>query len=220
VTVSLLAYLPRLVVDWHREMRDVRACAVDGTLVFVDIAGFTAMSERLARKGRVGSEEVTEVLKALFRSCWPRPMRTVAGCRSSVGDALLLFFLGHDHELRGVHAAAMRRTLREMGGARTSAGFVHLRMSIGLHSGSFNRFLVGDRHRELVLAGPAVTTTVLMEHAATADEILMSPATAAALEPTLLGKVDLRQLLRRRAGSPAPDRSGLASSIAAASQAS
>ena len=59
-------YLPRLLLDWASE--DVRGSVkvLDGSLVFVDISGFTKMSERLARKGKVGSEEVAEVLNSTF----------------------------------------------------------------------------------------------------------------------------------------------------------
>ena len=39
---------------------------LDGSMVFVDISGFTKMSERLARHGKVGAEEVTDVLGAVF----------------------------------------------------------------------------------------------------------------------------------------------------------
>ena len=33
---------------------------VDGTMAFIDISGFTRMSEKLAPKGRAGAEQVTE----------------------------------------------------------------------------------------------------------------------------------------------------------------
>ena len=40
--------------------------ALEGTFVFVDISGFTKMSERLARQGKVGAEEVTDVDRHVF----------------------------------------------------------------------------------------------------------------------------------------------------------
>ena len=39
---------------------------LDATCCFVDISGFTALSERLARRGRIGAEELTEVLNHVF----------------------------------------------------------------------------------------------------------------------------------------------------------
>ena len=52
---KLRPFLPRLTIRWISEDPDVRVRALEGTVVFVDISGFTQMSERLARLGRVGA---------------------------------------------------------------------------------------------------------------------------------------------------------------------
>src|SRR5437764_1455567 len=66
-TVFLLPpFVPRVVVDWLREAPEARRRELEGTLVFVDISGFTAMSERLATKGKLGAEEVTDVMNLVF----------------------------------------------------------------------------------------------------------------------------------------------------------
>ena len=89
---------------------------------------------------------------------------------------------GSDHPVRGARAAlGMRKALREIGAIETTAGKVTLRMSVGLHSGVFDFFLVGDSHRELLITGPAATETVSMEGTAVAGEVLASRATAALL---------------------------------------
>ena len=56
-------YVPQLLLDWPGS---IRYRQIDGSLVHVDISGFTAMSERLARKGKVGAEEVSMVLNNTF----------------------------------------------------------------------------------------------------------------------------------------------------------
>ena len=68
----------------------------------------------------------------------------------------------------------MRGKLREVGRMTVLGQRVNLRMSIGVHSGRFDLFLVGASHRELVVTGPAASTTVSMEGAATAGEIVIS----------------------------------------------
>jgi class 3 adenylate cyclase/tetratricopeptide (TPR) repeat protein len=60
-------------------------------------------------------------------------------------------------------------------------------MSVGVHSGTFHLFMVGGSHRELVVAGPAWTRTVEMEHDADAGDILVSPETASLLPARCLG---------------------------------
>ena len=71
------------------------------------------------------------------------------------GDALLLLYEGEEHAARAARAAfEMRRTLRAIGRPRTSAGAIQLKMHAGLHTGRFHFFLVGESHRELLVAGP------------------------------------------------------------------
>src|SRR5579884_3624777 len=64
----LTPFAPRLVVEWLRDEPGTAHRSVDGTLAFVDISGFTAMSERLSSRGKAGAEEVTEVMNATFEA--------------------------------------------------------------------------------------------------------------------------------------------------------
>jgi hypothetical protein len=50
----------------QREAPEAQRLELEGTLVVVDISGFTAMSERLAQQGKLGAEEVTEVMNLAF----------------------------------------------------------------------------------------------------------------------------------------------------------
>jgi class 3 adenylate cyclase len=77
--------------------------------------------------------------------------------------------------------------LDEIGRPETSAGTVELRMHVGLHSGRFHFFLVGDSHRELLVTGPGATRTVEMESASEAGELLLSPEAADVLPPAVVG---------------------------------
>jgi class 3 adenylate cyclase len=175
-------YLPRLVREWDDEAAGRLHRAIDGSMVFVDVSGFTKMSERLARHGKVGAEEVTEVIGGTFDRLLGEAYAYGASLLKFGGDALLLFFQGDGHYLRAAAAAAdMRRSLRDLGRLKTSAGLVSLRMSVGVHSGLFDFFMVGESHRELIVAGPAATATTAMEAAASAGQILLSPASASLL---------------------------------------
>lgn len=196
-------YLPRVLIDWQRDTPEAAYRQIEGTLVFVDIAGFTKMSERLARLGKVGSEEVTDVVNSTFTRLLAVAYENGGSLLKFGGDALLLFFAGRDHPTRACYAAiGMRRKLRSLGPLKTSAGQVRLRMSIGVHSGDFLFFLAGETHRELILIGEAASRTVAVESAAAAGEILLSPATAAVLEPRLLGAEKEAGVLLQRAPEP------------------
>jgi predicted ATPase/class 3 adenylate cyclase/predicted negative regulator of RcsB-dependent stress response len=186
---ELVPFVPRLTLEWLKKSPDLRWLELEGTLAFVDISGFTAMSEKLSSSGRAGAEEVTEVMNATFSALLEVAYGEGGGLLKFGGDALLLLYDGDGHAPRAARAAfEMRRTLRAIGRPRTSAGAVQLKMHAGVHSGTFQFFLVGDSHRELLVTGPAATQTVEMEAASEAGEILVSPETAAELDPSVLGE--------------------------------
>ena len=185
---SLRPYLPRLLLQWLAETPDVPFRTVEGSIAFVDISGFTRLSERLAKRGKVGAEELTDAIGTCFTRLLGVAYGNDGGLIKFGGDALLLLFTGDDHPAKASRAAVgMRRELREIGSLSTPGGRVSLKMSVGVHSGSFNFFLVGDSHRELIITGPAASHTVLMESTAEAGEIVVSSATAALLPPSIVG---------------------------------
>ena len=65
-TSSLTRYVPRVLAEWDSVAPNSLWRELDATLGFFDISGFTPLSERLARKGRIGAEQLTEVLDLVF----------------------------------------------------------------------------------------------------------------------------------------------------------
>jgi class 3 adenylate cyclase/tetratricopeptide (TPR) repeat protein len=189
LTPELISFVPRLTIEWLRDTPEQQWREVDGTMAFVDISGFTAMSERLAGLGKAGAEEVTDVMNATFSALLEIAYSHGGGLLKFGGDALLLLFSGNAHAARAARAAfGMRRRLRAIGRPRTAAGAVTLRMHAGIHSGLFHFFLVGESHRELLVTGPAASETVTMEAASEAGEILLSPEAAAELDQADIGE--------------------------------
>jgi class 3 adenylate cyclase len=203
----LKPYVPRLVLDWLRHEPDAAHRQVEGSLAFVDISGFTRLTERLARKGKVGAEEMSDTLDSCFTDLLSVAYDYGAGLVKWGGDAVLLLFTGEEHAPRACRAAAeMQREIRRIGRLRASGTPVTLRMSVGIHSGAFDFFLVGDLHRELIVTGPAATETVLMESIADAGQVALSPATASLLDPSVLGSPKEPAVLLRRPPDVAIDR--------------
>src|SRR6185312_8690218 len=92
------------------------------------------------------------------------------------GDAMLLLFYdqeeGQQHAHRACCAAVeMRRRLRKLGRVRGGEGDLVLRMSVGVHSGSYAMFVVGGSHREVMFAGPSATAVAELEAAAGTGQI-------------------------------------------------
>lgn len=156
--------------------------AAEGTLVFADVSGFTSLSERLARRGRAGAEELTDLVNQVVGG--------ILGCATPLGgdllkyggDALLLMFEGPDHEARAVAAAAaMQAELRRFRDFRSESGRVTLKMSIGVEAGRIDLFIAGDDHRELLVAGPTASRVVDLEGLTRAGQIVVGPLAAKVL---------------------------------------
>ena len=185
---SLAPYLPRAVIRELAHDPPAAVRSLPGTLVFADVTGFTRLSERLARIGAEGAEQISDAIGGSFATLLEVAYANGGGLLKFGGDALLLFFEGDGHAERACRAAiGMRRALRAAGPLATPGPRAALRMSIGVHSGTLHLFLAGGSHREPVVAGPAVTAVLRMEGAARAGDIVVSPSVAQLLPSRSLG---------------------------------
>ena len=151
---TLEPYLPRLTATWARERPDERYRALDATLVSVDLSGFTALSERLAAKGRAGTEELILVISGVFEGLIGIAQRHGGDVLKFRGDALLMLFEGDQHEARACDATSeMQWFIETAGSTMSSVGPVDLRMAAGVYSGPCQFFLVQGSHRELISRG-------------------------------------------------------------------
>ena len=111
--LDLAGYLAPTHLNWldaepERPWREVEA-----TYVFGDVSGFTALGERLARKGRIGSETLTDAITAVFTAMHEAVSIEGGEILKFGGDAVLAMFTGMRHEARGAAAAlGMQDALR------------------------------------------------------------------------------------------------------------
>ena len=123
IPIDFTPYVPRLVIEWLAENPDREWRELDGTMAFVDISGFTAMSEKLATQGKAGAEQVTEVMNATFDAllgvAYDGRRRTAEVRRRRSARVLRR----RGHEARAARAAfEMRQTLRSIGRSGRAAG--------------------------------------------------------------------------------------------------
>ena len=181
---TLDPYVPRVLLRWLAETPDRPLRSVRGTVAFIDISGFTRLSERLAKTGKEGAEHLSETINACFSTLLADAYANGGGLLKFGGDALLLWFEGAGHATRAcrfgrsdARVAASDRLDQHRQRHRPAAD------SIGVHSGIYDMFLVGRSHRELVIAGPAASQVVAMEAIASTGQILVSQDLAVPLLP-------------------------------------
>ena len=160
-------------------------------MVFADVSGFTALSERLATRGKLGAEQMTDLLDAVFERLLGAALDLGADLLAFGGDALCLLFDGDEHSRRAAAvAAALQRSLRARTPAHAAVGRISLGMSIGAHTGLIHLFRAGDAPQQLFALGPSVSALLALEGAAERGEILVSDTLAAALEGGSVGPED------------------------------
>jgi class 3 adenylate cyclase/tetratricopeptide (TPR) repeat protein len=189
----LCTYLPApLVQEVARQPQPgrVQGELLDGTLLFADVSGFTALSERLAD---LSPEEGAEKLTLAINRYFERTLKILAWSGGTLlkfaGDALLAHFPAQaDAEQARWAVRAGQRMLQATAGssaAAVPAGEMVLQVKIGLSSGPFLAARVGSVQRmEYVLLGQTVARTMAAEGAARAGQLIVDRATAAALEPS------------------------------------
>jgi class 3 adenylate cyclase/tetratricopeptide (TPR) repeat protein len=188
--VACAAFIPaRLVQAQLRDPQPGRISGAfwDGSLLFADLSGFTALSEQLSVLGRQGSEEVSAVVNALFSALVAEIQAQYGVLLKFGGDALTAFFdaetLGSAHATAAVSAAiAMQQRMREFVDLPTRAGTFTLRLRVGVHSGRVFAAEVGDAsHLELVVTGPEVNRVAYAQEIAAPGETVITATTAAHL---------------------------------------
>src|SRR5215212_7978696 len=161
----------------------VRGAYWDGSVLFADLSGFTALSGTLSALGKQGAEEVSAIINNLFGALVEEIHRYRGGLLKFGGDAITAFFdsatLGDQHAALASRAAlAMQERMAEFAALETRAGTFTLRLRIGVHSGQVFAAEVGDvEHIELVATGRNINRVALAQEIAEPGEVVISRAT-------------------------------------------
>ena len=139
-------YVARMLQQHLVDDPAAKSWAGDGSAVLIDISGFTKLSEALARKGREGAEQITELIGHIFELMLAVAYDSGGSLLKFGGDSLLLWFEGDGHAPRACRSTLlMRDVLREVGAVELPGVSATLRMSQGVHSGRFHFFRRGER---------------------------------------------------------------------------
>ncbi len=157
---------------------------LQGSLLFSDVSGFTAMSERLAQLGPQGAERLTEVMNRYFGVMLEILAWSGGILIKFAGDAMLVYFPEQPEGAQARQAARagmrMLRAMRQFEDLETPSEKVSLRMKIGLASGEYLAASIGAASRmEYAILGPAVSRVMGAESASS------GPGQLIVDEPTL-----------------------------------
>ncbi len=218
---TISTYLPRQVVaplSATPQAGKVEGGFIHGTVMFSDISGFTAISEKLSQLGKEGAEQVTAIVNRFFTAALEVTNLHGGDLLKFGGDALLVFFGDEDHELRACLAALqMQATMSAFSETSTSQGVFRLRMTVGLGTGPlFMAHLGSEEGIEFAVMGRAMTHMAKAEDLASAGEIFMDAETFQAVTDQVItdsAQDGFCRLIRCREGEPSPGSLSEGSSI-------
>lgn len=150
------------------------------TVLFADIRGFTALSEKEK------PEKVVGLLNRYFSVMTDIIFEHGGTLDKYIGDGLMAIFgaptAGEEDALNAVKAAVtMQKRLSQLNAELNAEGYINVSIGIGLHTGEATIGYIGSNKRsEYTAIGDTVNLASRLESNAAGGEILMSEATAAA----------------------------------------
>ncbi len=182
---TLTTYLPRRLVNYRLATTDDQPWLewVDGSLLFADVSGSTALAERLGSLGREGIEIVTDTLNTYFGPLIRRIQQAGGDLIMFGGDALLVLFTDPDHARTAtIVARDMLQTQASFARDVPGVGTFPLTMHIGIESGRVALVSAGRPESLRYSAmGPMVERVARAEELGGRGEIVVGPTAWAAL---------------------------------------
>ncbi|MEM9820297.1 MAG: tetratricopeptide repeat protein [Bacteroidota bacterium] len=145
--------------------------------MFIDLSGFTPLTETLMRQGNEGAEQLSRSLNGIFE-----PMvRLVYSQKGFIpyfaGDAFTAIFPTEDTEVTPASlidtAEQLRYLFTKEGLKKTRFGDFQIGIKIGLSIGLVEWGIVGDQHKTFYFRGPGIDNCAQSEHQAKGQEIII-----------------------------------------------
>lgn len=144
-----------------------------GTTLFVDLSGFTKISEFFAKFGKEGSETLTNVLNIFFEEFYKILKKYDGDILRFAGDALTCFFKeDKDKEKVRSFCNELLKMMLYFENYKTNFGEITLRLKGGFSKGSIYLIKLGNETMDYTFSGPGISRAVEAEKNAIPGEII------------------------------------------------
>ena len=182
---TVKTYLPWPVVVSPQPTGEPAGGIYQGTFLFVDVSGFTPLSERLSRFGQAGAEQITCIINDLFYDQVSVLLNYGGTLLKFGGDAMLGVFPAESDEgmaesaLKAVQAAsAMQAGMGKFAAIEAGGETFALRIKCGVSSGPYLAAHIGSRHNmAYITTGHTVNRADQAESHATPGDIVIAQTT-------------------------------------------
>jgi class 3 adenylate cyclase/tetratricopeptide (TPR) repeat protein len=164
----------------------------EAAVLFVDISGFTALTESLAQKGAIGVEELTTHLNAYFGQLIELIIAHKGDIVKFAGDAMLAIWPAQNLSLDlATYCAAQcaLAILNDLG--KYQAANAQLQLHIGIGAGELKEFYIGGMNGrwEYFVAGEPIAQVAQAETAAGIGEVCLSLTAWELIKDQFVGKI-------------------------------
>ena len=200
---NVASFLPIRVLNCFAADSTPLAAPVSGSfeaaVLFVDISGFTALTELLAQKGTIGVEELTTHLNAYFGQLIELIIAHKGDIFKFAGDAMLAIWPAESMSLDlATYCAAQcaLAILNDLG--KYQAANTELRLHMGIGAGKLQEFYIGGLNGrwEYLVAGEPIAQVGLAETAAGIGEVCVSLTAWELIKDLFLGTLLASNVVR------------------------
>ncbi|XP_043231991.1 adenylate cyclase type 10-like isoform X1 [Amphibalanus amphitrite] len=163
---------------------------------FVDVSGFTALTEKYTLSGRGGTDKLTETLNSYIGALVECILRRDGDVLQFAGDAILAMWACNSEaempaKLEEATACAVH--IQEHYGIRTTDVGVRLKVKVGIACGEVTMFFIGLRScSQFVIVGSAVDDVNASENQCESGDVVVSPMAWAMMKASTCYDADPR----------------------------
>jgi predicted ATPase/class 3 adenylate cyclase len=206
-------YLPQPVIANPQPAGQPAGGMRQGAFLFVDVSGFTPLSERLSKYGRAGAEQVTAIINSLFHELVGILFQHGGSLLKFGGDALLGLFPANDEAemaagaLHATQAAVAMQAVMEKFAAIEAAGETSaLRIKCGLSAGQFFAAQIGTTSQmAFITTGHTVNRAEQAEGCAQPGDIILAESAYQLISDQLTATARAEGFYLLEAAPPAAD---------------
>lgn len=175
----LVQYMPRYLNELDPTPGQAQGELLEGTFIFADLTGFTALTELLSRQGQArGHELMNQIMNRLFTEILDPLIASGGDLLIFAGDAALVYFARKDNDddiLQATRAALrMERAILPFASFETDYGHCSLTMSAGVERGVAYSGIVGTPQRmELLISGSGIHAAMDAETQAEPGQVML-----------------------------------------------
>ncbi|MGD9707793.1 MAG: tetratricopeptide repeat protein [Candidatus Delongbacteria bacterium] len=143
--------------------------------LFLDISGFTAMTESLMREGKEGAEILSEIINKIFEPVISSIYSSGGFISTFAGDAFTVIFFDKIEPLQAVSCAEeIINIFKVTGTQETKYGVYELKVKLGMSHGDVQFGIIGNENQKAYyFKGEAVDGCAVSEHLCGTMEVIL-----------------------------------------------